>query len=129
MGSALLWTGIAFTVLGTCGLIALVAYMGVSSDLRSASDGGSGTSELTQAEAGTWDNWGGWGECSVTCSGHTGSRFRLRSCGRGNCTGAAKEEMACDSQEPCPGKEQENTFISLKKIARNKSKSTVICLK
>ena len=61
---------------------------------------------------GEWSLWSGWTECNVTCGGGLSGRFRFCSeslNGGSNCTGEAKQYMACNEQE-CPSKYQPFVF-------------------
>ena len=55
---------------------------------------------------GVWEEWGIWGDCSVTCGG--GQRLRMRVCidplyGGSECQGNTTYNEVCNSN-PCPSK-------------------------
>ena len=52
----------------------------------------------------TWNEWGNWGSCSLTCGG--GSRMRTRTCTVENsCVGPSTQALACNTFV-CPNDEQ-----------------------
>ncbi|CAH1239805.1 ADGRB2 [Branchiostoma lanceolatum] len=58
-----------------------------------------------EACLGQWEEWGAWGDCSVSCG--SGSRIRTRVCstGAGQCEGPDTDTEQCSFAGPCPAED------------------------
>ena len=51
-----------------------------------------------------WQSWGSWSDCSVTCGGQSGIRYRHRNCSSRHfedCSGYSRQAKQCFAEQQC----------------------------